>query len=135
MGRKTVSKQKMKALHLKWRQEHDRWSSEMSTMEQEHTEALGMINHVEDKLRELQYDMEDFQDEIAEHEDIMEQQISNFNNVQDGVIDASKLADTNSIDEQSSIHDARRSEFMKFKKRHNFFYKQLKKLNDAIDFS
>jgi len=135
MGRRTVPQKKMKSLHQKWQQEHDRWSREMEKMEREQLEALDMINHVEDKLRELKFEMEDIRDEIAQHEDLMEQQILAFQNVQDGVIDSSKLADSESINEQATIHDDRRQEFMKFSKKHQFFYKQLKKLKDAIDFS
>jgi len=135
MGRRTVPQKKMKSLHQKWTQEYDRWRSEMKKMEREQLEALDMINHVEDKLRELKFDMEDLRDEIVDHEELMEQQRLAFQDVQDGIIDSSKLADSESINEQAALHEDRRQEFMMFKKRHQFFYKQLKKLKDAIDFS
>ena len=135
MSRRTVPKKKMKSLHRKWQQEYDRWKSEMEKIKQDQLEALDMISHVEEKLRELQFDIEDIKDEIHEHEDLMEEQEMAFEDVQDGIIDSHKLASSKSVNEQSAIHDDRRQEFMELKKKHIFFYKQLKKLSNAIDFS
>jgi len=135
MGNQSISYKKLKFFHKKWQSEYDRWRDDLRNMHNEHLDALDMLNHIEDQIRELQMDVDDMYKEIEDHENLMAQHESIFQDVKGGVIDSSQLTDEGSMHNQSTMHDYRRQKFMELKKKHTFLFKLLKRVSDAIDFS
>lgn len=133
MARQSVSSRKLTFFHKKWRDEYEKWRDEMRRWEEEQHDAKAMLNHIDDKIQMIRDQMEGLYDQIEDHEAIMDENEHRFDDSAGGVIDSEQLADQRDISQQNSMHDARRQEFMELKKRHNFLFKQLKRVSDAID--
>lgn len=131
MATQNISKQKMQYFHTKWRDDHTQWLREADRWKQQHAETYRMLEYLQDRIDDHEMEMSDFEADLEDHDIRMEQDAKDaeFDSEIDGIATISMEDHM----QQVQLHDKHRQQFLEMKQDHDFLFKLLKKLFDAID--